>query len=58
MIIDFIIIISKLKNLIIKKKYDIILIIVDRLTKYFYIILFKEKYISKKLEIIIFEKFI
>ena len=33
------------KNLIIKEKYSIILVIRDRLTKYFYIILLKKKYI-------------
>ena len=36
----------KSKNLIIKQEYNIILIIVDIFTKYFYIILFKEKYIA------------
>ena len=37
---SFIIKLPKSKNLIIKKEYDIILVIVDRLIKYFYIILF------------------
>ena len=34
----------KIKKFNIKKKYNIILKIVDRLTKYFYIILLKKKY--------------
>ena len=31
--------------MIIKKKYNLILVIVNKLNKYFYIILFREKYI-------------
>ena len=42
----------------IKEKYDAILVIVDRFTKYCYIILFKEKYIIEKREIIILNKLI
>ena len=41
---DFIIKLPRLKNLTIKKEYNTILVIVDRLSKYFYIILFRKKY--------------
>ena len=56
--IVFIIKLLKSKNLIIKKKYNIILVIVDRLLKYSYIISFKEKYKAKQLEIILIYTFI
>ena len=42
--IDFIIKLLKLKNLLTKEKYDIILVIVNRFTKYSYLILFRETY--------------
>ena len=45
--ISFIIKLPRLKNLIIKEVYNIILVIVNKLIKYFYIILFKKKYIVK-----------
>ena len=41
-----------------KKKSDIILIIVDKLTKYFHIILFKKNYIVEYLRAIILNKLI
>ena len=44
---DFIVKLLRLKDFITMKKYNAILIIVDRLTKYFYIILFK-KYIYSR----------
>ena len=37
----------KLKDLIIKEEYNIILIIVNRITRYFYIILFKKNIYCK-----------
>ena len=41
---DFIIKLLKLKDPLIKEEYDIILVIIDRLTKYSYLISFREKY--------------
>ena len=41
---DFIIKLLKLQDLSIKEEYDVILIIIDRLRKYSYLISFKEKY--------------
>ena len=55
---DFIIKPSKTKNLIIKKEYNKILIIIDGFIKYFYIILFKKKYIAKQLRIVILDRLI
>ena len=37
----------KLKDLLTKEEFNIVLIIVDRLTKYSYLISFKEKYIAE-----------
>ena len=42
----------------IKKEYNTILVIVDRLTKYFYIILFKKKYTAEQLGTIMLNKLI
>lgn len=55
---NFIIKLSKSKDLITKKEYDAILIIVDRLIKYSHIIVFKEKYTAKQLEAIILDRLI
>ena len=41
---DFIVKLLILKDPVIQEEYDIILVIVDRLTKLLYLILFKEKY--------------
>ena len=46
---DFIIKLLRSKNLTTKKEYDTILVIIDKLTKYSHIILFKKKYIAKQL---------
>ena len=55
---DFIIKLLKLKDLVIKDVFDLILIIVNRLTKYLYIITFKKTYITKQLKHIILNRFI
>lgn len=57
-IINIILKSQKSKNLIIKKVYDIILVIVDKLTKYCYINLFQEKYIVEQLKAIMLKKII
>ena len=44
-IIGFIIKLIRSKDLIIKKEYKIILVIINGLTKYFCIIFFKKKYL-------------
>ena len=44
MTIDFIIKLLKLAHLVIQEKYDLILVVVDKLTKYSLIIPFKENY--------------
>jgi len=47
--INLIIKLLKLKKLIIKAKYDSILIITNRLTKYYYFIKYKKAFNEKKL---------
>ena len=44
MIIDFIVKLLKLEYLVTRKKYNLILVVVDKLTKYSLIVLFKENY--------------
>ncbi len=44
---------SKLIDLIIKNKYNLILIIVNKLIKYLYIIVYKEKFIVEQLKYIV-----
>ena len=44
---DFIIKLLKLKDPLTKEEYDAILVIVDRLTKYSYLIPFKETYTAE-----------
>ena len=41
---DFIVKLLKLVYLVIKEKYDSILVVVDKLTKYLLIVLFRENY--------------
>ena len=41
---DFIVKLLKLAYLVTREKYDFILVVVDKLTKYLLIILFKETY--------------
>ena len=41
-----------------KKNYDAILIIIDRLTKYSYIVFFRKKYIAKQFKYIVLNKLI
>jgi len=48
----------KSTNLTIEKRYNTILIIVDKLIKYFYIIAFKEQFTTKQLEYIILNRLI
>jgi len=48
----------KLTNLAIKNKYNSILVIVDKLIKYLYIIACKEKFIAKQLEYIVLNQLI
>ncbi len=56
--INFIIKLSKSTNLVIENKYNLILIIVDKLIKYLYIIVCKEKFIAKQLKYIILNRLI
>ena len=44
---DFIVKLLISKDLVIKEEYDIILVIVDRLIKLLYLILFSEKYTAE-----------
>lgn len=55
---DFIVKLQKSKNLTTKKNVNVILVIVDKLTKYFHIIIFIKKYKAKQLGIIVLNKFI
>ena len=55
MIIDFIIKLLKLAHLVTKERYNSILVVVDRLTKYLLIILFKETYNTEQLEFILLD---
>jgi hypothetical protein len=48
----------KLTNLAIKDKYDSILVIINKLIKYLYIIACKEKFIAKQLEYIVLNQLI
>ena len=49
---------SKLTNLTIEDKYNLILVIIDKLIKYLYIIACKEKFIAKQLKYIILNQLI
>ena len=55
---DFIIKLLKLKDPLTKEEYDAILVIVDRLTKYSYLIPFKEIYTAEQLGFIILDRLI
>ena len=55
---NFIVNLPKLKDLAIRNTFNSILIIINRLTKYFYIIPFKEMYIVKQLKYIVLNKLI
>ncbi len=48
----------KLINLAIKDRYNSILVIINKLIKYLYIIAYKEKFIAKQLKYIILNRFI
>ena len=50
---DFIIKLPRLVYLVIKEKYDLILVVVDKLTKYSLIVLFKENYNVEQLRFIL-----
>ena len=52
-LMNFIIKLLKLRNFIIKENYNVILVIINWLTKYAYIILFKKLYIIKKIKYVI-----
>ncbi len=45
-------------NLAIEDKYDLILIMINKLIKYLHIIIYKEKFIAKQLKYIILNRFI
>ncbi len=49
---------SKSTNLAIENKYNLILIIVNKLIKYLYIIVYKKKFIAEQLKYIILNRFI
>jgi len=55
---NFIIKLLKLTNLAIEDKYDLILIIINKFTKYSHIIACKKKFIAKQLEYIVLNRLI
>jgi len=55
---DFIIKLLSLSDYITEEVYDLILIIVDRLTKYTYFILYKEIYTAEQLARIVIDRLI
>ena len=55
---DFIIKFSKLVEPTTKIKYNLIIIVVDRLTKYIYFILFKKTFDAEQLEYLFVDKII
>ena len=55
---DFIIKLPRLVNLVTNNKYDLIIVIVDKLTKYAIIILYKESYNASQLEFILLDRLI
>ena len=55
---NFITKLLKLIDFIIKKKYNSILIIINKFIKYFHIILFKKQYNAEQLKFIILNRFI
>ena len=57
-IMNFIIKLLKFKNSIIDVIYDSILVMIDRLIKYSHIIFFKETLTTKKLNFVVFNRFV
>ena len=55
---NFIIKLSKSKNLITHVKYDTILVIVDRFIKYSHLISFKKQYTIKQLSFVVLDRLI
>ena len=55
---DFIIKLLKLENISIEVKYDSILVIVDKLTKYIYLISYNERFTTKQTVYIVLDKVI
>ncbi len=55
---NFIIKLFKLTNLATRDKYNSILVIINKLIKYLYIIACKEKFIAKQLEYIVLNRLI
>ena len=55
---NFIIKLPKSTNLAIKKRYNSILVMIDKLIKYLYIIACKEKFIAKQLRYIVLNRLI
>ena len=55
MTIDFIVKLLKLAHLVTTEKYDLILVVVDKLTKYSLIILFKKSYNTEQLGFVLLE---
>ena len=58
MTIDFIVKLLKLAYPVTKEKYDLILVVVDRLTKYLLIIPFKESYNAEQLGFVLLDTLI
>ena len=52
---DFITKLLKSKNLITRVFYDLIIVVVDKLTKYFHFIFFKETFDTEQLRHLIFD---
>ena len=55
---DFIVKLLILKDPVIQEEYDTILVIVDRLIKLLYLVLFNEKYTAEQLGFIILDRLI
>jgi len=55
---NFIIKLLKLTNLTIEDKYDLILIMIDKLIKYLYVIACKKKFTTKQLKYIVLNQLI
>ncbi len=56
--IDFIIKLPQLVNPVTNDKYDLIIVIINKLTKYTIIILYKESYNASQLEFILLDRLI
>ena len=55
---DFIVKLSKSKDLITNIKYDSILIIINKLTKYMYLISYNEKFTAKQITWVVLDRVI